>query len=187
MQTTRSTSTRTRKRPASVASWCGCLLVIALAPTASLAQETCAVNVDNYTPNQYVLGTYSGADALCWAAYSTYTVPANYGDTWIGCNDGSSCRVKLPTEPGGCPLLDVPCNQWVDLYLDGNGNLQGCYASVNGCYDPGTMTVDANAVHIDFGSSSSGSGHSNNSSTTQEQQQQQQPPSLLRGGKLAQN
>jgi hypothetical protein len=181
--TARSTSTHTSKRPASVAfaSWGGSLLLLALAPSSSLAQETCVVNVDNYTPNQYVLGTYNGADSLCWAAYSTYTVPANYGDTVIGCNDGSSCRVKLPTEPGGCPLMDVPCNQWVDLYLDRNGNLQGCYASVNGCYDPGTMTVDPSAVHIDFGSSA------HNNSTTQELQEQQQPPSLLRGRRLALN
>lgn len=74
--------------------------------------------------------------------------------------------------------MNVPCNQWVDLYLDRNGNLQGCYDSINGCYDPGTMTVDSNAVHIDFGSTGNG---------TQPQQQQEQPASLLRGRKLALN
>ena len=79
MKTSRSTSACTSKRPASIASWRGALLVLALAPSATLAQETCGVNVDNYTPNQYVLGTYNGADTLCWAAFGAYTVPANYG------------------------------------------------------------------------------------------------------------
>ena len=75
--------------------------------------------------------------------------------------------------------MDVPCNQWVDLYLDRNGNLQGCYASVNGCYDPGTMTVDPNSVQIDFGIIGS--------RNITQQQQQDQPPTLLRGRKLALN
>jgi hypothetical protein len=80
--------------------------------------------------------------------------------------------------------MDVPCNQWVNLYLDKNGNLQGCYAAGNGCYDPGTMTVDVNAAHIDFGI---GSNISSTEAQQQEQQQLQQPPSLLRGRRLALN
>jgi hypothetical protein len=78
MKTSRSTSTFTPKRLAAIAAW-STALVLAMAPSASLAQATCGVNVDNYTPNQYVLGTYDGSDYACLAAFSTYTVPPYYG------------------------------------------------------------------------------------------------------------
>jgi hypothetical protein len=108
---------------------------------------------------------------------------AGTDDVQVGCNDNSSCRIHLPTDSGLCPALDVPCGQWVNLYLDGNGNLQSCYASGDGCYNPGPMTADANtnSVPTDLGITS------DSTSTQPQQEQKQQPPSLLRGRKLTLN
>jgi hypothetical protein len=103
-------------------------------------------------------------------------------NTQISCNDSSNCRVKLPTDKALCPTMEVPCNQWVNLYHDKNGNLLGCYAPADGCYNEITMTADANSAHIDLGS-----GSNSNSTEAQQQEQQQQPPSLLRRRTLALN
>jgi hypothetical protein len=71
MKTARSIRARAPKRPAATMASLGSLLV--LAPAAAWAQ-TCVVNVVNYTPKGYVIGTYNGADTVCLFAYQLYAL-----------------------------------------------------------------------------------------------------------------